>query len=428
MRTRSRTTLMAAVGAAALALAGCSSGSSASASAGQDGDQNTKVELTYWHAYSADSPEVNQLNTVVIPAFEKAHPTITVKAVAFPYDQLHQKLLTSTAGGTLPCLVRSDIIWVPELAKLGAIVNMEDQLSDFQTIAAKTYPGALATNLYNGKHFGLPLDTNTRVLMYNEATLAKAGVAQPPATFDDVRALAAKLKGTGSVAFADNGTSGWNLFPWIWSAGGDVTDPDQTTATGYLNSPKSVAGVQLLVDLHKEGQLPDIILGGKGGVETSVGLPSGKYASILDGPWMYPIFQKQNPEFDLKTAPMPDGGGGSISVVGGEDLVMTSSCPDKPQAAEFARYMLGEDAQVAMAKVGQMPVLKDLGSTLTDIQPYYAAFAEQLQTAKPRLPNPQYPKIETIISTEVQKALKGEQTVQQALDSAAAQIDPLLAA
>jgi multiple sugar transport system substrate-binding protein len=370
---------------------------------------------------------VNTLNTVVIPGFEKAHPNITIKPVAFPYDQLHQKLLTSTAGGTLPCLVRSDIIWVPELAQLGAITPLDKVMKDYDTIAAKTYPGALATNVWKGKHYGLPLDTNTRVLMYNEATLKKAGFNTAPKTFDDLRAVAAKLKGTKDVAFADNGTSGWNLFPWIWSAGGSVTDKDMTKATGYLNSPQSVAGVQLLADLHKEGQLPDIILGGKGGVETSVGLPKGQYASILDGPWMFPIFQKQNPDFTLKTALVPAGPGGSVSVVGGEDLVMTSSCDHQPQAAEFARYLLGDDAQTAMAKVGQMPVLTDLGSKLTDIQPYYAIFAEQLKTAQPRLPHPQYPKIEAIISTEVQKALKGQQTVQQALDSAAKQIDPLLA-
>ena len=77
--------------------------------------------------------------------------------------------------------------------------------------------------------------------------------------------------------------------------------------------------------------------------------------------------------------------------------------------------------------VGQMPVLKDLGSQLTDIQPYYGVFAQQLQTARPRLPHPKYPKIEEIISTEVQKAFKGDETVQQALDAAARQIDPLLA-
>ncbi|MGH3383535.1 MAG: extracellular solute-binding protein [Nocardioidaceae bacterium] len=403
--------------------AGCGGG-------GDDGptDSAGVTTVKYWHAYSADSPELKTLEEKVIPAFESANPKIKVDQVPYPYDELHKKLLTSTAGGTLPCLVRSDIVWVPELAELGAIVPLSDEMDDFDELAEQTYDGALATNEWEGKHYGLPLDTNTRVLMYNTAALEKAGMTEPPATFEEMKKLAAGLKGKKAFAFADNGTSGWNLLPWIWSAGGDLTDPDKTTATGYLNSPESVAGVQLLVDLYNQKQIPNIITGGKGGVETSVGLPKGTYATMLDGPWMFPLFESQNPEFELKTAPVPDGGGGSISVVGGEDIVMTSSCDAKAQSQEFIRYMLSEEAQTTMAEVGQMPVLKDLGSKLTAIQPYYESFATQLETARPRLPHPQYPKIEEAMSTQVQKAFKGDLTVQEALDSAAKQIDEILAA
>ena len=49
------------------------------------------------------------------------------------------------------------------------------------------YPGPLATNLCDGHYYGLPLDTNTRVMMYNADTLAAAGLDAPPATFDDLR-------------------------------------------------------------------------------------------------------------------------------------------------------------------------------------------------------------------------------------------------
>src|SRR3954452_15898705 len=68
--------------------------------------------VTFWHAYSSDGPEVKRLEKVLIPAFEKLHPNIVVKDVAIPYDSLHQKLVTAVAGGQLPDLVRSDIIWV----------------------------------------------------------------------------------------------------------------------------------------------------------------------------------------------------------------------------------------------------------------------------------------------------------------------------
>ncbi len=407
---------------AALVLTACGGGAQE-----QETDADGNVVVKYWHAYSADSPELETLENEVIPAFEESHDGIVVESVPYPYEELHKKLLTSTAGGTLPCLVRSDIIWVPELAELGSLVPLSEEMEDFDELASQTYEGPLATNEYDGKHYGLPLDTNTRVLMYNEDTLAEGGLEEPPATFEEMTQLAEGLEGTGKYAFADNDTAGWNLMPWIWSAGGDLADEDMTQATGHLNSPESVEGVQLLVDMYEMSVIPDLITGAKGATETAIGLPEGEYATMADGPWMFPIFEDQNPGFTLKTAPMPAGDGGSISVVGGEDIVMTESCPSKDESMEFIRYLLSPEAQKAMAETGQMPVLESLGSELTDIKPYYADFADQLETARPRLPHPEYPKIEEILRVEVQKAFTGEQSVQQALDSAAEQIDAILA-
>lgn len=391
----------------------------------EEADAAEPATVSYWHAYSEESPEVASLRDVVIPAFQEANPNITVEEVAFPYSDLRQKLITSTAGGTLPCLVRSDIIWVPELAELGVLVPLDVEMSDFQELADQTFPGALATNKWNDNYWGLPLDTNTRVLMYNSAALQEAGMSSPPATFEELQALGDAVAGSGTFAFADNGTSGWNLLPWIWSGGGSLTDKAITTATGHLNSAESVAAIQMLVDMHDAGAIPDIIIGSEGGIPTSDGLPKGTYASILDGPWMFPIFEGQYPDFELQTAKIPAGPGGSISVVGGEDVVLTEGCEDPEAAMEFIRHLLSEEVQTQMAEVGQMSVLKDLD--VTGVKDYYGIFVEQLQTARPRTPHPQYPKIEEILSNEVQRAFRGEVSVQEALDSAASQIDAILA-
>jgi multiple sugar transport system substrate-binding protein len=401
-------------------LAACSSPSGGGSPAASTGT------VVYWHAYSDDSPETKTLNEKVIPAFEKDHPEIKVKAVAFPYDQLRQKILTSTVGGDLPCLIRTDIVWVSEFAKRGMLEQLDTQLNDFSQLTANTYPGALATNKYRDHYYGLPLDTNTRVLMYNTQALQAAGVSTPPATFDEMRQLADKLKGKNVFAFADDGTKGWNLLPWIWSNGGSMLSPELDKATGYLNSPASVQAVQFLADLHTAGAIPDLMVNKTGGVETSEGLPKGQYATITDGPWMFEVFAKQYPDFKPQTAKVPAGKGGSISVIGGEDLTMTKSCASKGAAASFARHLMSPDAQLTMAKAGQMPVLSNLGSKLTDIAPYYGIFVDQLATARPRPPVPDYTKIEDLMATEVQKALRGEQSVQTALDGAAKQIDAVL--
>jgi multiple sugar transport system substrate-binding protein len=381
--------------------------------------------ITFWHAYGADSQEVKTLETLVIPAFEAKHPGAHVKDVAIPYDQLHQKVITGAAGAELPDVMRSDIIWVPELAKLGLLEPLQSSMSDFNTLASQVFPGALETNKYNGKYYGLPLDTNTRIEMYSTAALSQAGVSTAPATFDGLKALATNLNGKGVFAFADNGLSGWNVLPWIWSAGGDITDKDYTKATGYLNSPASVAGVQLLYDLYKAKQLPDIILGGTGGLATSDGLATGKYATILDGPWMYPIFASSHPDFKLQVAQVPAGPGGSVSVVGGEDTVVFHQSNNKALAEEFARYLLSPEAQLAFAKIGQMSVLKDLD--VTAVNPTYAPFVQQLKTAKPRPPVPAWPKIDDLLQRHLQAAFQDNVTIQQALDQAASETDALLA-
>jgi multiple sugar transport system substrate-binding protein len=391
-----------------------------------EGDAELEGTVTFWHAYSADSPEVETLDNTVVPGFNELFPNVEIETVAVPYDELHQKLVTAVAGDALPDVVRSDIIWVPELADLGVLVALDEEMADFHQYADQTYPGALATNLWRDHYYGLPLDTNTRVQMYNADALSAIGLEGAPTSFDEMRAAAEHLP-EDTYLFADNGTSGWNVLPWIWSAGGTVTDDAVTTATGYLNSPESVAGVQLLVDLYQAGAIPDIILGGEGGTPTSDGLATGSYATILDGPWMFPIFAGQYPDFELQTALVPAGDGGSISVVGGESVVLTESSDDKEAALAFMRYLLSEEAQLAMAEVGQMPVLSGLGDQLTDIQPYYATFVEQLQTARPRTPTPAWPQIDDLLQQHTRQALTGDVTVQEALDAAAAEVDALLA-
>src|SRR4051794_14795826 len=91
--------------AAVLALAACGT------SPKVDNSDSRRLEgtITFWHAYSADSTEAKTLREIVIPKFEAEHPGTEVKDVAIPYDQLHQKLITSAAGGDLPDVLRSDI-------------------------------------------------------------------------------------------------------------------------------------------------------------------------------------------------------------------------------------------------------------------------------------------------------------------------------
>jgi ABC-type glycerol-3-phosphate transport system substrate-binding protein len=413
-----------ALGVAALcvALVSACSGSS------QAGKSSGPITLTFWGTYGngGNTTQTSALNGTIIPAFEKANPGIKVNYVDIPYDSMLQKLTTSAAGGQLPDLVRADLGWVPQMGALNVFAPLDQKMSDFKALGDADYPGSLATNMYNGHYYGLPLDTNTRVLISNPAALQKAGITTPPATFDDVKADAPKLAAAHESVFADSGLQGWNVYPWIWSAGGSVTNPDQTKATGYLDSPASVAGVQMLVDLYKTGAIPNLITGDKGAVQTSDGLPKGNYATILDGPWMTGIWSGQYPSFKPTYSQVPSGPGGSISVVGGEDIAMTSASTHQDAAEKFIRFTQSAEYQLEMAKTGQMSVVKAFDSQEASLVPNSQAFITQLATARPRPSVPQASKIDTVLANELTPAFQGKDSVQAALTKAAGQIDALL--
>jgi multiple sugar transport system substrate-binding protein len=377
--------------------------------------------ITFWHTYSTGSGEEKTFLEQIIPRFEEENPGITVEAVAFPYDEFRQKLLTSFAGGEVPDLVRMDIIWVPEFADMGALEPLDDY-EGFAELSEVVFPGPLATNFWDGAYYGLPLDTNTQVMIYNADQ-----VMTPPATFDDFKTFVEANSNAAEErwAYAIAAPQAWYLLPWIWSNGGAITDEAITTATGYLNSPATVEAVQMLVDLYNDGQLAPTL--GGSGIGTWEGLGAGNYAATQDGPWTYPSISAQYPDMNFQHAPFPAGPAGSISIVGGEDVVMFADSADKDAAWTFAQFLLSPWAQETMAATGQMPVLTSATEApyITE-HPYYGVYLDQLQTAQPRTPHPAWSRMDEILMTAFQQIILQDADTQAALDQAAAQIDGLL--
>jgi multiple sugar transport system substrate-binding protein len=385
------------------------------------------VTIQFWHTYNVDV-ETSFLEETLIPEFEATHPDINVEQVQVPYDQFRRKLLTAMAGGTAPDLIRADIIWVPEFADMGALAPLDEVMPDFGDYQDAVFAGPLSTNFLNGHYYGLPLDTNTRVLVYNQDMFDAAGITAPPATMEEFLAACEKIKalGSGKYCFADGGTYAWAVNPWIWSFGGDVTDPEITKAAGYLDGTGSKAAYEFLKNLVDQDYMHPGILGG--GVDAWGGFANDEIAMLLEGPWFPPSFGSQFPDKQYGLALMPAGEGGSISVVGGEDIVMFQQSQHKEAAAEFIRFLLSEEIQVKLASVGQMPVLESANET-SDIKehPFFGVFLEQLQTAKARTPHQNWNKIEETYSQAGGVFLAGEQSFEEALGGAATIIDGLLA-
>jgi multiple sugar transport system substrate-binding protein len=362
----------------------------------------------------------------VIAMFEGEHPDIQIEMTRYAYDDFKSALLTSLAGGEGPDTARLDIIWVPEFAELGTLVALDEAMPDFDEITADTFPGPLATNHWKGHYYGLPQDTNTQVLLWHKGIFDEAGVEGPPATVEDFQQVACDLsEGEERYGYAMGGTYFWAPAPIFYAMGGQVVDEEITTADGYINGPESAAAFQMLVDMYNEGCLSPNLLGG--GVGTSDGHATGLYAMIIDGPWMVDIYKSDFPDFEVNFALVPEGPDGTTSsVVGGQNMVVFEGSEHQEAAMEWARFLLSEEAQLKMAERGVIPTLQPLAGDPA-LPDYFGVFMEQLETAQARVPHPEWGDMDGAINNAFQRMLRDEQTVQEALDQAAEEIDSLLA-
>jgi multiple sugar transport system substrate-binding protein len=381
------------------------------------------VTIQYWHTHS--DPETAQLDKV-IAAFEAANPGIKVETTRYAYNDYKTALLTAISSGEVPDVARIDIAWVSEFADQGALVQLDGKMPDFDALIKDAYPGPLSTNMWKDHYYGLPLDTNTQVLLWNKKLFDAAGISAPPATMEEFAADACKLSDAAKnqYGYAEGGTYFWAPAPIFYAMGGKIVDDKITTATGYVNGPESVAAFTMLKNLYDKGCLSPNLLGG--GIATDAGHAEGNYAMIIDGPWMVDIYKNNYPDFQVNFASIPTGPQGTTSsVVGGEDVVVMEGSKNQDAAMKWAAFLVSPEAQKMMAEVGQMPVLASLQGDPA-MPSYFGVFQEQLKTAQARVPHPKWGDMDNAINNAYQRMLKGEQTPQEALDQAATEINGLL--
>ena len=384
------------------------------------------VTINFWHHYSAQSAENETLMNVLIPAFEAENPGIKVNAVSHEWAELHDKVLVSANSKALPDVARCDIAWLPEFQKMGILVALDEEMPDFTDISGRLLDSAMSTAVIGGHYYALALNTNSKIVFYNTAMLEAAGV-EVPTTMDEWAEAIKKLSGenaNGQQVWGWNepALAGWNICPFIWSFGGSLTNEDQTVATGYINSPATVKAIETFAGLVKAGGITGF---NAGDIPMTDGFGTGRYAMMLEGPWKSAELAGAYPDVAYGTAPIPAGEGGSVSVLGGEDIAMFNTA-NKEAAWKFMQFMTSEYAETEMAKCGQIPVNKAALESDTVKAADYAPFIEAIQTAKARPTVAAWSEMDNELQVAMNAVVTGEKTAQEAMDELAASWDILL--
>ena len=388
--------------------------------------EDTTVTISFWHHYSAQSAENETLMNVLIPAFEAENPGIKVNAVSHEWAELHDKILVSANSNALPDVARCDIAWLPEFQKMGILVALDEDMPDFSDVSGRLLDSAMSTTRIGGHSYALALNTNSKIVFYNTAMLEAADV-KVPSTMDEWVETVKKLSGenaNGQQVWGWNepALAGWNICPLIWSFGGSLTNEEQTKATGYINSPATVKAVETFAELVKAGAITGF---NAGDIPMTDGFGTSRYAMMLEGPWKSAELAGAYPDVSYGTAPLPAGEGGSISVLGGEDIAMFNTA-SKEAAWKFMQFMTSEYAETEMAKCGQIPVNKAALESDTVKAADYAPFIDAIQTARARPTVAAWSEMDNELQVAMHAVVSGEKTAQEAMDELAAAWDLLL--
>lgn len=381
-----------------------------------------EATVTYWHTHSDAEEEV--LLEEIIPKFEEQYPDIHIDAVRMPYDGLMQQIITSISSATGPDMMRMDIIWVPQLAEMGALQAV-DELEGFAELKDAVFEGPLNTNFYNGKYYGLPLNTNCLSGVWSNAMLEQLGLEELPTTYDEVLALKDKL-GDEQYLIACDGMNTWAMAPLFSSLGGVYTNEDYTKASGYLDSEASIKAMETIVEWFDAGIIGPCMNGGKPDVAN--GLYDGQYLFAYQGPWFFSNDDEEQIG-KVRGGLLPAGSAGSLTVNGGEDLVIFENSDVKEAAWVFANFLMSDFAQTAQAVGGGhlIPTVKAVAES-EEVQnaPNMKIYLEQLEGAVPRTPTPAWEKISDKLGIAFASCLLHEDTPKNAFEKLAPEIDALL--
>ncbi|MDD2717460.1 MAG: extracellular solute-binding protein [Candidatus Wallbacteria bacterium] len=394
---------------AVLFIAGCG---------GEKTVSNGKILLNVWESYNNEEHELFQK---LIKDYQDRNPGIEIKVSQIPWVGHEAKYRTSLTVEGAPDLGRIDTGFLAELVSNDAVLALDE--FGVRELESEFVKAALYSNIYKGKIYGLPDQITGVCLFYNKDLFQKCGLdpAKPPQTWDQFLTAAKALTRPENNQYGfgmDN--SLWWSFPFFNTFGAEFISEDGKTC--LLNKEQAIKALQFKVDLY----LKEKVEGGAwipGAINPEVGFLNGRYAMIFMGPWNVKNFQKSGVNFGV--AMIPAGSKGTSTNVGGSDMVIFKSCKYPKEAYSLLRYITGNEFQGKWAsQLSQVPTnLKAFGTSEVQKDPILGTFMEQMKTAAPRPPLKGYGRIEEIINPEMEAALNGKKSVEDALNQAVEKIN-----
>jgi multiple sugar transport system substrate-binding protein len=375
-----RVVALAAASAAVLAVTGCSTGS---------GSSDGPVTLEFWSFYQGSEGDFVE---TWVEDYNASHKDVQINHKVVSQTEYTTTLIpTALANGTAPDILYVEPSTFTKYAKSGALAD----LSTYYTASLKEdiLPAVLESVTYEGKELALPTELETLGLFYDDELLSSEGIA-PPKTWDELKAAAKALTTDERYGLVlpveDSGYTLFNFYPFMWMAGGDVTDGEGTYT---VDTPEMAEALDFWGSFVASGVSPTSLQIGPWDVGN---IASGTAAMQESGSYAIAATEGEYKDASIKAVPLPaPAGSTSVTVAGGQKLAVNAHSEHVKEAAEFIFSGFGsDDIEVASGWVTQAkfayPARQSVIDANEDVftQGLRSTFTDFYDTARPE---PSYP-------------------------------------
>jgi ABC-type glycerol-3-phosphate transport system substrate-binding protein len=422
--------LLAAPVAVALGLAGC--GTDSNGSNGSSGGSSIQI----WEGWTGVEAKTW---AHLVTEYQNTHPGQKVSSLFVNNDNTLTKVLTAVRGGSPPDIAYLYGSWAPNVAQIPQVVNLTKVVQRPGVNWSDFWVGERDVATVNGKVIGIPALVDNLAVVYNKTLFAQAHLPLPSSswTWDQFVADAKKLtdpaKKQFGTAYVTPGTEDtvWHWEALLWEAGGHLLTADNKHAA--FDSAAGLASLNTLRTMSVSDK--SMYLDPTDSAYANL-FNSGKLGMLVTGPWDLSAFP--NVHYGVQVMPTyPGTSGGHQTISGPDNWVIFNNGSSQVSAAEKFLLWVTAPAQVKYWSLhtGDLPTRASVGnaagfsqqmdSTLPGVSAFVANLANVKQ-ARPQIPT--YPKISQVLGNMVVSVVLGKSQPQAALNSAAQQVNQILAA
>lgn len=391
-------------------------------------NQSNTIEIEFWTMQL--QPQFNEYFNGLITQFEADNPGLSVRWIDVPWNAMESKILTAVSAGTAPDVVNLNPDFASQLASRKAWINLNELVPP--DVQSQYLSNIWQASMLEEQSFGIPWYLTTRVAIYNQQLFEQADIAEPPQTFVDLAQVARQIKAkTGKYAFFITFVpeDSAEVLESLVQMGVQLVDEAGNAA---FDSPAGRSAFQYWVDLYQAELLPQEVLtqGHRRAIEL---YQAGETALLVSSPEFFNSIQVNAPGIaEVSAASRQITGISGKKNVAVMNLVIPQATDEREASLKFALYVTNSENQLAFAKAANV-----LPSTVQALEQYQTELeaegqeispvtlartisASQLTDAEVLVPAMADVNIlQKVIYDNLQAAMLGEKTVDQAVTDAA---------